>query len=173
MAIMESISAISTALGIAKTLRDIDKNYDAASYKAQMADIVNALTDAKLALAEAREVIAEQCKDIDKLRASFELQSKLVKGDDNYDYLADEQGNPTGFPICPKCEGEGKIVQTKRQGGHLNARCPTCSQEYNPVTCYLSSSESGARTLAEEVSRRRAAETAKTTAMLRNSRTFR
>lgn len=172
MAIMEGISAVSTAIGIAKTLRDVDKTYDAATYKAQIAEILNALTDAKLALAEAKDEIAEQAREIDKLKASFELQSKLVKGDDNYNYMADENDNPVGFPVCPKCEGEGKIVQTKQHGGYFTSRCPRCSQEYKPATCYLAASDGGPRTLAEKVAQKRAAENARVNAMMKRNRVF-
>ena len=137
MAIIEGISAVSTALGIAKTLRDIDKNYDAVTYKAQMADLVGALTDAKLALADAKEQIAEQAKEISGLKASFEAKCSVVKGHGDYHYISDDQGNPLGYPICPKCEITGMIVQLKEWERSGNGQCPHCSKIFNPVVCYL------------------------------------
>lgn len=50
MDIVGGLAAASQALGIAKALRGIEKDYDAATYRAQIAELIDALTDAKLAL---------------------------------------------------------------------------------------------------------------------------
>ncbi|MES2158181.1 MAG: hypothetical protein V4512_10275 [Pseudomonadota bacterium] len=138
MDIVSGIGAVTSALGIAKTLRGIEKTYDEATYKAQVADLINALTDAKLAMADAKESLAEKDKEIERLRASFESKARLVLGDGGYSYLTDEQSNPLGYPVCPKCEQvNGRIIQTKEHESSGKARCPACSDVYTPVICYL------------------------------------
>ncbi len=74
MDLIAGIAAVSNALEIARALRAIDKSYDLAEAKAQMADIYMALGDAKIALSDAREAIAgrdQQIKDLEhKLEAA-------------------------------------------------------------------------------------------------------
>jgi hypothetical protein len=138
MDIVSGINAVSSALGIAKALRSIEKSYDEATYKAQVADLINALTDAKLAMAEAKEDLASKDKEIMRLTQSFEAKAMLVSGDGGYSYFSDENGNPVGYPACPKCEQvHGRVIQTKEHEFSGKSRCPACSDVYHPVICYL------------------------------------
>ncbi|WP_295322366.1 hypothetical protein [uncultured Sphingopyxis sp.] len=155
--------AVTQGLGIAKTLRGIEKDYDAAAYKAQIADLINALTDAKLALADAKERAADRDKEIEGLRSAFEAKGNLVKGDGDYNYFAGDDGKPIGFPLCPSCDADGRIVQMKQDGPTQTARCPTCDKSYKPVTCYLIDGD----TLRAQELRRQAEGLARTNAILR------
>ena len=138
MDIISGISAVNSAIGIAKALRGIEKTYDEATAKAQLADLISSLTDAKLAMAEAKENLAAKDKEIERLKASFEDKTALVKGDGGYSYLADEARKPVGYPACPKCEQvDGRVVQTKEHETSGKSRCPACSAVYSPVVCYL------------------------------------
>jgi uncharacterized protein YlaI len=65
---------------IAKTLRGIQQDYDLASLRAQMADIYDALAEARIALADAKGAISER-----------DLRIKDLEG-----------GPVTGEP-CPYC----------------------------------------------------------------------
>ena len=150
MGIVEGLAAATQAISIAKSLRDVEKRYDAATYKAQVTDLMVALSDAKLALTEAREELGAKDKEIAELKASFEEKSQLVKAEGDYLYKAGPDGNPIGYPICPRCEQkDGKIVQLKRDGSYNEATCPICNQKYKPVTGYLPAG-SQARTTDEE-----------------------
>jgi len=138
MDIAAGIGAVSSALTIAQTLRGIDKSYGDATYKAQLAELIVALADAKLAMAEAKEDLAGKDKEIERLKASFEAHSALVKGNGDYSYFADDNGKPLGYPICPKCQQvDGRVIQLKQEGASINAKCPACATVYNPVSCYL------------------------------------
>lgn len=150
MDILGGIAAASQALGIAKALRGIEKDYDAATYKVQIVDLIDALSNAKLALVDARENTAELEAEIARLRASFDAKAKLVKGAGDYSYFTDDDGKPIGFPACPGCEAGGRIVQLKQDGPTETARCPTCDKSHSPVTCYLP----GGGTLREDELRR-------------------
>ena len=55
MDIVTALSAISQAVTIAKTVREIDKGFDQAEYKAKIADILGLLADTKLALIDAKQ----------------------------------------------------------------------------------------------------------------------
>ncbi|WP_153002691.1 hypothetical protein [Sphingomonas endophytica] len=138
MDIVAGIGAVSSALSIAQTLRGIDKSYGDATYKAQLAELIVALADAKLAMAEAKENLASKDKEIERLTLAFSTKSSLVAGEGGYNYLADANGNAIGYPVCPKCEQVyGRIMQTKEHEHSGKARCPACSDIYSPVICYL------------------------------------
>lgn len=138
MDIASGITAVTQAINIARALRSVERDFDAATYKAQMADLINALTDAKLALSEAKDGVAERDKEITRLKANFEMKSALVRGVGDYDYLADANGNPLGYPVCPRCEQvDGRIIQLKEHENSGKARCPACSDVYTPVVSYL------------------------------------
>lgn len=138
MDITGGIAAATQALGIAKALRGIEKEYDAATYKAQIVDLINSLTDAKLALSDAKDGIAERDREIERLRANFDAKSALVKGQGDYNYLTDDNGKRVGYPVCPKCEQvEGRVIQLKEHEFSGKSRCPACLEVYHPVISYL------------------------------------
>lgn len=138
MDIVSGIAAVTQGLGIAKALRSIEKSYDEATFKAKIAEVIESLTDAKLALAEAKDAMAAKDKEIERLKAAFESKAKLATGDGGYSYFADDSGKPVGYPVCPKCEQvNGRIIQTKENEHSGKSRCPACSEVYTPVVCYL------------------------------------
>lgn len=142
MDIASGLTAATQALGIAKTLREVDKSYDAVLYKTKIVELMDALVDAKAALTEAKATIEERDKEIASLRASFEDSASLSVGDGDYKFRTDADGRKVGYPICPKCEvGAGKIVQLKQDGSYRKAKCPVCDAQFQPVTCYLPASE--------------------------------
>jgi hypothetical protein len=58
MDILSGLSAASTAINIAKDLRDIDRSVDEATYKLKIAELVSALADTKLSLSDAKQEIS-------------------------------------------------------------------------------------------------------------------
>lgn len=84
MDLVAGLSAASTAIGIAKDLREIDRGVDEATYKLKLAELASALADTKLALADAKTKISDLSSEI----------AKLSEGD-----------------ICPKCKnGRQKVI---------------------------------------------------------------
>jgi hypothetical protein len=159
MDIAAAIAMVTQGLGIARTLRTIEKNFDEATYKAQIAEVIEALTDAKLALADAKENMAERDKEIERLKANFQLRANLVSDRGDYKYIANDAGQPLGYPICPKCEVlDGRIVQLKQDGGMIHGRCPACSTKFSPVTAYLTQQEREQREAEKRAEEARAAE---------------
>jgi hypothetical protein len=135
--IISGIAAAKQALDIAKALKGIEKSYDEATLKAQLADLVSALADAKMSMVDAKEELALKDKEIAELKANFEQRLNLVQGDGDYKYFPSDEGQPVGFPICPTCEIDGKIVQLKQNGGPTQTRCPKCKSEFEPVSCFI------------------------------------
>lgn len=163
MDIGAGIAAVTQGLGIAKALRGIEKTYDEATYKAKVAEVIEALTDAKLAMAEAKESLADKDKEIERLKANFQLRANLISDCGDYKYITNEADEPLGYPMCPRCEVlDGRIVQLKQDGGLINARCPACSTKFSPVTAYFTQKER------DEVRAEREAEEARSAAKLRD-----
>lgn len=149
MDILSGITAASHGLSIAKALRGIGKDYDAATYKVQIVDLIDALTDAKMALTDAREELENRQREVERLKNSFAEREDLVKADGDYKYYVGMGGRPIGYPICPKCEVDGKIIQIKEDQFFIQGRCPVCANVYRPVTCYLPYQEGGPQTRLE------------------------
>lgn len=138
MDIASGIVAVTQGLSVAKALRGIEKSYDEATYKAKVAEVIEALTDAKLALAEAKDSMAERDKEIERLKAAFEAKAALAAGEGGYSYITDDGGEPIGYPVCPKCEQiNGRVMQTKEHEHSGKSRCPACGDVFTPVVCYL------------------------------------
>ena len=131
MDIMLTISAITSALDIVKKVRDIDKNIDAAEYRSRIAEILDALTEAKLALIEAKSVIADKDEEIRTLKSTAQQTSSLVlhKG---YYYKKNADGAPTGKPHCPVCLQKHKMIFQLEKDTNFPGHpwiCPSCNNQ--------------------------------------------
>ena len=119
-----------------KGMRAVEKDFDAATFKAQMVELREALTDARLAMIEAREENAGLQAEIERLKqVAVDRDALLEVG--SYKYVG-SNGQPVGFPICPKCDAtDSRLVKLVRQGHMRGAMCPVCTNSYDPVDCYL------------------------------------
>lgn len=94
MDIAAALGALSQATNIVKALRSIDKSYDLATAKAQMAEVYGALADVKIALSDAREEIHSRDQRIRELEEQI---TALNSGE-----------------ACPLCDsGRLKVVASK------------------------------------------------------------
>jgi hypothetical protein len=136
------IASVSTALKAAKAWRDVEKAFEAAGFRAQLADVIDALTDAKLALAEAKETQSTKDAEILRLKQTIADRGSLVIGEGGYKYAVGLNGAPMGFPVCPKCDQiDGRLIHLVQNGPVDQAKCPGCDNVYTPVTCFLESGE--------------------------------
>lgn len=71
MDLMSGLAAASQAIQIAKDLRGIDRSIDDAGYKLALADLTEKLADTKIALSQAKELIAERDEQIRELKAKL------------------------------------------------------------------------------------------------------
>ncbi|MDR6591566.1 hypothetical protein [Agrobacterium tumefaciens] len=121
MDIATGLSLLSQATGVVKDLREIDKGYDAAALKAQMADLYGTLADVKIALSDARETIHERDLEIKTLEAKI---AALTSGE-----------------ACPLCNaGRMKIFASKPHPHFAFAgvqerslKCDACGHSENHI----------------------------------------
>ena len=75
MDIITGLNAASQALSIAKELRSIDRSVDEATFKLRLADLTEALAEAKISLSEAKLALSEKDEEIHKLRNELAVKS--------------------------------------------------------------------------------------------------
>ena len=132
MDIVIALTAITQAIGIAKTVSEIDKSFDQADHKLRMAEILSALAEAKIALGDAKVDLSSRDDEIRKRYSVIQRKEGLVQSG-SYFYDKTESGSPTGTPYCPVCmQTKGlffKIVMHWTQGQPLI--CPNCKSNYS------------------------------------------
>jgi hypothetical protein len=137
-----AFTTASQALGLAKTLVDIDRTYDHATFKMKIAELSSNVADLKMALTEAQAEAAAKDEDIERLKREFEFREERtvwVRGM-RYEKAPDESG-PVGMPFCDRCERvDGRLIrivgtQTGKDG--YKAVCPQCKADYGRQHGYL------------------------------------
>lgn len=167
MEITAAVAAASQAITIARAIRDAEKAYDRATLRNQMAEMADKLADLRDALREAHNEVRGRDEEIDRLKAAFTERAELVVGEGDYKFRADAQGNPSGYPMCPACEvRDGRMVQLKRHGLFHQTKCPACEGEFGPVACYVPGDQGKTETLADQLARKRDAQSRRDSAAL-------
>lgn len=172
MPLMEAIAAVGQAIDVAKGMRAVEKNYDAATYKIQIADLMTALSEARLELVSARDSFAAKEAELAELKKTLERQAELVQGRGGFKYQVGEEGQPIGLPACPTCEQrDGRITFTVKDGSSRKVRCPVCDSRFDGVAIYAGLPAHEPVTLEDEEQRRRAEEMARVSRRLGEGRT--
>lgn len=136
MDVVGSISAVTAAIGLVKELRAIDAQFDKAELKLKIADLSEALSEAKLGLIDVAQQLQEKDAEIKRLNdlLSFKATKLVDKGE--FRYFADENGGAMGAPICSRCERKGdfhRVVQDRSKGiGKITYYCPACKANFGP-----------------------------------------
>lgn len=100
-----ALSALSNAMTLAKALRGIQQDYDLATVRAQMAEIYDALAEARIALADAKSLIAER-----------DMQIKAL------------EGGPVAGEPCPYCGARAMRMTNQSMNGQREIwTCGECN----------------------------------------------
>lgn len=129
--IPEGISALSTAIGIVKTLRDIDRGVQEADYKLKIASATEALADAKMALVEANDELKGKDAEIEKLKKSIRYRAEETIEAGGFTYRKVD-GQAVGRAYCPVCLDEGRFQNLNLapgKGGQNTYQCPRCKAD--------------------------------------------
>ncbi len=134
-----ALASVTKGLEVLKTMQEIDKNYDAATYKRKIAELMSAVADAKMALIEAREDAASKDKEIDRLKDGLRFRHEntvVVRG---FRYEKGQNEGPIGMPFCPRCDTiDGvliRIAETRGKDGY-KAICPNCKSDFGLLHGY-------------------------------------
>lgn len=134
MDIATGLSSLTAAIGLVKELRSIDVQIDKAALKLKIAELTGALADAKVAMVDASETLRSREDELAKLRQALDFRATKLVDKGQFRYFADDSGNATGTPICPRCEQKGEhlaVVQDRSKGaGRITYYCPGCRSNY-------------------------------------------
>jgi hypothetical protein len=133
------LTSLTKGLELLKAIREIDKNFDAATYKGKIAELMSTVADAKNALTEARDELAARDQEIKRLKTNFQLKDDNTVRREDFLFASGEDGEPIGRPYCPRCEQiDGVLIKlTPNEGMRGNMLCPQCKTKYFGVLEYL------------------------------------
>lgn len=130
MDIAAALSSLNAALNIAKTLRSIEKGYDAALLKSQIVDLMGAVSEAKMGLLDAQETIAAKDREIRALEDKLTSKAELVEFD-GHQYAKGEDGKPKGAPFCDACLVKDGVQIRPSNLLDEHWQCPRCEALYS------------------------------------------
>lgn len=127
-----AISAVKAATDIAKVLRDLNATVQSADLKLKIAELTDALANAKLALIEVHEVVLEKDAEINRLSAALKVRGEVVRHGDSY-FLVNQSGAPTGDPYCSHCfEVKHSLVHINQNPkSRVESVCPNCKNVFH------------------------------------------
>jgi hypothetical protein len=117
-----------------KEIRTIDSQLDKADLKLKIADLTEALSEAKLGIVDVADQIQKKDEEIARLNALLVFKADNLVSKGAFRYFADSDGKASGVPICPVCERKGlflKLAQDRSKGaGSATYVCPSCKANY-------------------------------------------
>lgn len=128
MDVMAGLSAVSTALDIAKKLKEFDKRLGDAEFKLRISELMMSLADAKVALSEAKLSLLAKNEEIASLKKKDRARFRTVSYR-GYSFGIDDSGKSIGRPFCPVCEARGLQIQLTRVTSTKDL-CPSCKAPY-------------------------------------------
>jgi hypothetical protein len=77
--VLAVLSLTSKSLELAKTLKDIDKQFGEAEWKAKAAELLSNMADVKAALVDLKDQMEAKDKEISRLKSAFEARGETVE----------------------------------------------------------------------------------------------
>lgn len=128
------ITGIKNATDIANMIRTSEKSLEHAEVKAKLADLIGALADTKMQLANVKDDVLTRDERIKELEKALELQGSR-EYEDPYYWLKLADGTKAG-PFCQKCQDEGsKWIRLQTQGYAKGFwECKACKSTFQDKT---------------------------------------
>jgi hypothetical protein len=125
--ITSALSSIKTAIDITKILKESSSSLEKAEIKLKLAELIEALAEAKIHFSEIQELVLNKEKQIKELEAALEIKGKL-KWENPVYYLF--EGNSKGGPFCQQCYDTGKkLIRLQGQNDGF-WECKTCKNTF-------------------------------------------
>lgn len=124
--ISAALAGIKSATEIAKIIKDSGASLEQAEVKLQLADLISALADAKIEIANIREVVSEKETQIKQLNQKLELKENIVWQKPYYVVVSDDKKDG---PYCQKCY-DSKQLLMRLQGEEGWWQCRECKSTY-------------------------------------------
>ena len=130
MDVMAGLAAASQAIEIAKTLRQVGRDYDAVALKGRIIDLTDKLIDVKGSFQEIKETIEDKDREIQRLKEAARVRAATVeRGGMRYPISKDGAGEPQGRPFCSRCDQVDGLMITTADNGR-GVVCPQCKSAF-------------------------------------------
>jgi len=136
--IAAAISCINLTIDGVRKLSKASGAIERAELKLQLAEMMDALADAKLEMTQAMEDRAFFQQQIAELEKSLRIKETIKRAGDAY-YGLDEQGEPKGAPYCSLCweRNHSLIHLTSAARTEQHSSCPACKSQYPRMTTHV------------------------------------
>ncbi|MDE2059506.1 MAG: hypothetical protein KGL31_01320 [candidate division NC10 bacterium] len=130
--ILDALQALKVATDIVKAFRSADASFEKAELKFKVAELADALANARLGVVEAQEEILAQKRRIAELETAQDLRDRIMHRENVY-FVRD--GETEKGPYCPRCfESEQKVMPLTALSGPFRTfasyTCPQCKAQY-------------------------------------------
>mgnify|MGYP001201708196 CR=1 FL=1 len=127
--ITAALTGIKSASDIAKLIKESGATIEAAEIKFQMAELLGALADAKIEIANIKEMVLEKEAQIQVLQKKLETESD-IKWEDPYYFRLSDSGEKDG-PFCQKCyDSEKVLIRLQSPGKNGFWQCKACNSDF-------------------------------------------
>lgn len=121
------ITSLKAATDIAKFIRESDVSLERAELKLKLADLVEALANAKMDAASVQQEILDRDQTIRELREAAKIRGQMRWVQPCY-YKINEQG--VDEPFCQKCFDADEKLSRLHTDGKGYFRCRVCDRRY-------------------------------------------
>ena len=110
-----ALAGIKSAADIAKIIKDSGSSLEQAEIKLQLAELIGALADAKIEIANVREVISDKEALIKDLHQKLELKENIIWKKPYYFVMQNEKKDG---PFCQKCyDSNQQLIRLQGEEG--------------------------------------------------------
>ncbi|MDO9309258.1 MAG: hypothetical protein Q7V04_09365 [Deltaproteobacteria bacterium] len=118
-----ALNGIKAAVDIAKAMKNADVSLEKAEMKYKLAELIEALADAKMNVAEVRDILQEKDAEIKKLQDALEMNGKVIRKGNYYVLEDDPDGERNKY--CLTCwDYDKKLVSLLLGNGTI--KCSIC-----------------------------------------------
>lgn len=124
---MALLNGLKVATEIAKNLRELDASLEKAQAKSELAELINALADARISASDMKLDLDEKDRRIRELESALKVAGSVVRRGEAYFTEAGE-GRSADGPFCSRCyDVDRRLVHLNRHPVHGSQKmCPEC-----------------------------------------------
>lgn len=127
-AIVTAAGGIKNAIDIAKAIKSADGAIEKAEYKFKIAELIEALVDAKTSISDFRDLIDEKDSLIKSLKDALKIKDELMYEAPYYFRIIDDQKEG---PYCQGCYDSKKLLIRLQSGSSQGYwKCNTCKTSF-------------------------------------------
>lgn len=120
------LNGLKAATDIAKSISQASNSLQAAELKMKLAELYEALADARIKATDLKEEIDAKDQEIARLLDAAKLEGEVFRGGDAYF----RKGASKPYPLCIACWDQRKklvhLLDTAREKGPDSRTCPEC-----------------------------------------------